>query len=219
MRKAIVIFSGGQDSTTCLAQAMHHFDQVEALCFDYGQRHRIELDQAKRVAEIADIPISFVDLRFLSGITNNALTNPSQIIHSDKTAQFPNTFVPGRNHLFLSVAAAYAYERGVRDLVMGVCQTDFSGYPDCRATFIEAITESLNLAMDTAFEIHTPLMHLTKSETVLLMKKLGRLSWYAESHTCYEGKRPACGVCPACVLRKRGFEEAGIADPLAYIND
>ena len=124
--------------------------------------------------------------------------------------------MPGRNALFLNIAAIDAYQQEASVIYTGVCQTDYSGYPDCRAAFIQSMQESLSLAMDYRFEIVTPLMHLTKAETVLKMAELDKLSWLAHSHTCYEGQRPACGKCPACRLRLKGFAEAGIADPLEY---
>ena len=128
----------------------------------------------------------------------------------------PNTFVPGRNALFLTMAASFAYQKQIRTIYTGVCETDYSGYPDCRAPFIDAIAKAIGLAMDTSFDIRTPLMTKTKADTVKWMQSLGRLDWYADTHTCYEGHRPACGKCPACTLRLRGFSEAGLSDPIAY---
>jgi 7-cyano-7-deazaguanine synthase len=125
----------------------------------------------------------------------------------------PNTFVPGRNLFFLSVAAVVAKQHGIRILYTGVCQTDYSGYPDCRATFVKSLNVTLNLAMEDHFEIRTPLMWMTKSETVLLMAEMGRLEWYGHTYTCYEGVVPPCGTCPSCLLRAKGFHEAGIFDP------
>jgi len=214
--KAIVLFSGGQDSTTCLAQALQdHPNQVEALIVDYGQIHKIEITQAKKIADIAHVPLTVLDLTLLSQFNQNALTNSAiQIDH--KEGLLPNTFVPGRNHILLSYCAIVAYQKGISNIYTGVCQTDYSGYPDCRDTFITSLTHTLNLAMDYHFHIHTPLMHLTKAQTILLMQQLGKLDWYAHTHTCYLGKRPACGHCPACKLRLKGFAEARINDPLSY---
>ena len=212
---AIVLLSGGQDSATCLALAQQEFDQLEAISFDYGQRHKIELKMAEQLAHQAGIPHHVIDTTFIQTLSTNALTQSDVPIELQSDG-LPNTFVPGRNALFLTIAASYAYQKGIRVIYTGVCETDYSGYPDCRAPFIDAITHSINLAMDSTFEIRTPLMHKTKSETVLMMKALGKLDWYAHTLTCYEGQQPACGKCPACKLRLLGFQNAGIPDPLAY---
>jgi 7-cyano-7-deazaguanine synthase len=212
--KAVVLFSGGQDSTTCLAQACADFPgAVLALGFDYGQKHLIELLQAKRIAELAGVSFRVLDMTFMAQLSPNALINHDMPIeHHD--GELPSTFVPGRNLFFISAAAVVARQVGASYMYTGVCQTDFSGYPDCRDTFIRSAEHTINLALDSMLSIRTPLMFLTKAETVLLMRSLGRLDWYAESHTCYEGQRPACGQCPACILREKGFLEAGIEDPL-----
>lgn len=215
-KKALVLLSGGQDSTTCLAIAKRDADEVIALCVDYGQRHRIELEQAKRIANLANVPYQLVSLDILSQLNPNALVCSDMDIRANED-ELPNTFVPGRNALFLNVAAMAAYQHQISDIYIGVCETDFSGYPDCRSDFIESMQQSLSLAMEYDFNLLTPLMDLDKSETVLLMKDLGRLEWLKESHTCYEGMRPACGVCPACQLRLKGFEKANIKDPLEYV--
>ncbi|MGE4170137.1 MAG: 7-cyano-7-deazaguanine synthase QueC [Candidatus Margulisiibacteriota bacterium] len=213
----VVLLSGGQDSATCLALALkNHPKGVRALGFDYGQRHKIELIQAQKLADLAGVPFDIITLDWLGNITHNALTKPLTIEATSDHNQLPNTFVDGRNHLFLSVAAVYAKQYGLSTLYTGVCQTDFSGYPDCRNDFIQSLEKTLSLAMAFPFDIQTPLMWLTKSQTVQLMAGLKKLAWYAETHTCYEGQRPACGECPACLLRKKGFEEAGIPDPLPY---
>ena len=214
--KALVLFSGGQDSTTCLAQACADFPgQVTALGFDYGQRHRIELKQASLVAKQADVPFSVVSLDFMAPLSTNALTNHSTTIEHIE-GQLPSTFVPGRNLFFLSAAAIKAKEHDISILYTGVCQTDYSGYPDCRQSFIDSAATTISLALDYTIEIRTPLMFLTKADTVLKMQDLGCLDWYKQSHTCYEGLRPACGKCPACELRLKGFNQAGINDPLDY---
>lgn len=213
--KALVLFSGGQDSTTCLAQALHDFPgQVEAVAINYGQRHQIELEQAQIIAKLAQVPFQIIDFPLLSQVTKNSLTHHIPIEH--KEGQLPSTFVPGRNLLFLNIAAIVAYEKNIQNIYTGVCQTDYSGYPDCRDIFIKSATQTLNLAMETQVEIYTPLMFLTKAETILLMKKLGKIDWYQHTHTCYNGERPACGTCPACILRLKGFKEADIKDPLPY---
>lgn len=211
-KSGLVLLSGGQDSTTCLAWALTQFKSVVAIGFNYGQRHHIELQQAQNIADLAQVPFHVLSLDFFS--IPNALTHDMPIAHSP--GQLPSTFVPGRNLFFLSTAAVFAYQYHISHLITGVCETDYSGYPDCRTAFISSMQDTLNLAMDYPFKIHTPLMHLTKADTVKLMQKLGKMHWYAQSHTCYEGKRPACGKCPACLLRLKGFQEAGYKDPLPY---
>ena len=214
MRKALVVFSGGQDSTTCLCWALKHFDSVSAISFDYSQRHKIELECAKNITKKLNVTHAIFDLRILSQLTKNALTHEELEIKWNE--QLPSTFVPARNLHFLSFAATHAYENGINDIVTGVCQTDFSGYPDCRDEFIRSLERTLQLALLKPVAIHTPLMFLTKKETVEFMHDLGMLDLLALSHTCYYGKRPACGLCPACKLRLKGFQEAEISDPLEY---
>lgn len=216
MTKALVLFSGGQDSTTCLAWALKEFDSVFALTFDYGQRHNIEIEQAKKIAGMVGTDHEVLELNIFSKLSKNALTHDEIIIDAGTADQLPSTFVPGRNLIFLSVASMKAYQLDISDIVVGVCQTDFSGYPDCRDEFIRSFEKTSELAMNRKFMIHTPLMFMTKAETVTMMQDLGKLDWLKVSHTCYEGKRPACRKCPACLLRLKGFEEAGIQDPLAY---
>ena len=215
MAKALVLLSGGQDSATCLALAIAEFGAAEVmtLSFDYGQRHRIELEKARVLAATAGVSYQEVALPFIGGLSHNALTDNAMVIDALGPESMPNTFVPGRNLFFLSVAAVVAKQRGIRILYTGVCQTDYSGYPDCRDTFVKSLNVTLNLAMEDYFEIRTPLMWMTKSETVLLMAEMGRLDWYAHTYTCYEGVVPPCGGCPSCLLRARGFDEAGISDP------
>lgn len=213
---AVVVFSGGQDSTTCLVWAMQEFAEVRAITFDYGQRHKRELGCAKKIAKDLGVSLKVVKMDMFSKLTKNALTDHKQeIVKQD--GGLPSTFVPGRNHVFLSTAAIYAYQLGIANLVAGVCQTDYSGYPDCRDEFVKSLEKTLGLAMDYEFKIHTPLMFLTKKETVELMEKLGRTDLLKETNTCYEGGRKACGKCPACELRLKGFKEADVIDPLEYI--
>ncbi|MBI2463590.1 7-cyano-7-deazaguanine synthase QueC [Candidatus Peregrinibacteria bacterium] len=214
MKKALVVFSGGQDSSTCLVWAMRKFDAVEAITFDYDQRHRVEIVCAKKIAKIKKIKHTVIDARFLHDMTKNALTRKNVKIEWKNA--LPSTFVPGRNLMFLSLAGIIAYQKGIQNIVAGVCQTDFSGYPDCRDAFIQSLQKTLNLAMEYDFTMHTPLMFLTKKETVELMRDFGEIDLLRHTHTCYYGKRPACGACPACELRLKGFREAGIADPLPY---
>jgi len=209
---ALVLLSGGQDSCTCLALALSEHKRVRTLCINYGQRHDIEIQKAEQLAKVAGVPFQIISLDFLPQLTQNALTNHEDNIETLENG-LPSTFVPGRNALFLNVAAIAAYEMGIQHIYIGVCQTDYSGYPDCREAFIQSMTQSMNLAMDSTLNIHTPLMHLSKADTVKLMAKLGRLDWYQYTHSCYEGVTPPCGKCPACKLRQKGFEAAGIPDP------
>ena len=216
LNSALIVFSGGQDSTTCLVWSLENFSSVHALSFDYGQRHDIELRQANIISKKLDVPHEILELDIFSKLSKNALTHDEEILGQTKT-NLPTTFVPGRNLLFLSVACMKAYQLGIRNVVTGVCQTDYSGYPDCRQGFVSSLEETTSLAMDTNFKIHTPLMNLTKAESIQLMKSLGQLDLLKDSHTCYRGFRPACGTCPACQLRLKSFEEAGIEDPLEYL--
>lgn len=218
MKQALIVLSGGQDSTTCLYWAIEKWgkENLETLTFDYGQRHRIELDAAREVTEVAGVPNTILPIDTLRVLGGSALTEGGIQVKSevDPTTSLPNTFVPGRNLIFLTYAAAFAYQRGIHDLVTGVAETDYSGYPDCREPTIKAIEQAIQLGMDYQFRIHTPLMHRSKAETVMLAKELGGLEAMAYTHTCYNGQRPPCGTCPACVLRAKGFAEAGIEDPL-----
>jgi 7-cyano-7-deazaguanine synthase len=189
---------------------------IDTVSFDYGQRHHIELDCAARVAEFAGVPNTCLPIDTFAAMGGDALTDPDVEVASgtNEQAGLPNTFVPGRNLIFLTFAAAYAYQRGIRHLVIGVAQTDYSGYPDCREGTITALQHALRLGMESDVTIHTPLMHLSKKETVELARDLGALPAMALTHTCYNGERPPCGQCAACELRARGFAEAGVADPL-----
>jgi 7-cyano-7-deazaguanine synthase len=216
--KALVVLSGGQDSTTCLYWANKKFanDAVETVTFDYGQRHRIELDCARIIAAKAGVKNTLLPIDTFSILGGSSLTDSDVEVQSDinEVTQLPNTFVPGRNLIFLTFAAAFAYQRGITHLVTGVAQTDYSGYPDCREETINALEKSINLGMETDIQIHTPLMHLTKKKIVELARDVGAIEAMADTHTCYNGQRPPCGECPACVLRAKGFAEAGIPDPL-----
>ena len=217
--KALVILSGGQDSTTCLYWAVERFGRasVESLTFDYGQRHRIELEAASDVAAEAGVANTVLPIDTFRALGGNALTDGS-IEVPEEAAQgdsLPATFVPGRNLIFLTFAAAYAWQRDIRHLVAGLAQTDYSGYPDCRRETIDALEKSISLGLERGVTIHTPLMHLSKKETVLLANDVGAIGAMALTHTCYNGRRPPCGECAACRLRARGFVDAGIPDPLA----
>jgi len=191
-------------------------DAVETLTFDYGQRHKIEVGSAAAVADFANVPNTILPIDTFEALGGNALTDKTIEVTeaADTDTNLPNTFVPGRNIVFLTYAAAYAWQRSIEHLVTGVAQTDYSGYPDCRSETIEALEQTLRLGMESNITIHTPLMNLSKKETVLLAQELGAIEAMALTHTCYEGMRPPCRECPACQLRAKGFDEAGISDPL-----
>ncbi|KQP42493.1 7-cyano-7-deazaguanine synthase [Methylobacterium sp. Leaf104] len=221
---ALVLFSGGQDSATCLAWALARFERVETLGFDYGQRHRIELDcrdglrrglaalKPAWAARLGDDHTLALDA--LGQVSDTALTRDTAIAFED--GGLPNTFVPGRNLLFLTFAAALAYRRSLTHIVGGMCETDYSGYPDCRDDTIKALQVALNLGMDRRFVLHTPLMWIDKAETWRLAEALGGRALVdlivEDSHTCYLGTRGdrhawghGCGTCPACDLRAKGY--------------
>jgi len=221
---ALVLFSGGQDSTTCLAWALERYPRVETIGFDYGQRHAIELAVRPRVLQqLRAVKPEWaerlgedhmVDLGLISQLSKTAMTEDIEIVMQENG--LPNTFVPGRNLLFMTVAATLAYRRGLSVLVGGMCETDFSGYPDCRDDTMKALQVALNLGMDTRNKLETPLMWLDKAQTWQLAERLGGQQLVdlirAETHTCYKGERGAlhdwgygCGSCPACELRARGY--------------
>jgi 7-cyano-7-deazaguanine synthase len=222
---ALVLFSGGQDSTTCLAWALARFDAVETIGFDYGQRHRVELECRTRIASRlkGEFPEwgaklgedHLVDLSVLGRLSETALTRDSEITFAE--SGLPNTFVPGRNLLFFTLAAAIGYRRGLKHLIGGMCETDYSGYPDCRDDTLKSLQATLSLGMGHRFVIHTPLMWRDKRATWELACELGgdRLVELVreESHSCYLGERGqrhpwgyGCGECPACDLRRKGWE-------------
>ncbi len=224
--RAIVLFSGGQDSTTCLAWALDRFGTVETVGFDYGQRHRVELDvRAPLLMRIAaEFPAwagrlgadHLLDLAVLGQVSDTALTRDVEIHMGDNG--LPTSFVPGRNLLFLTFAAALAYRRGIKHIVTGVCETDYSGYPDCRDDTVKAMQLALNLGMEARFVLHTPLMWIDKAETWRLAERLGGETLVDlvrdDTHTCYQGDRThrhdwgfGCGTCPACELRAKGYRE------------
>lgn len=215
-KSCIVLLSGGQDSTTCLFWAKQNFQHAVALNIYYGQRHAIELESAKKIAYLAGVDYHEVKTDIFQNIGDSALISSGNISSSHRSSnELPASFVPGRNILFLTIAAAFAYKWQIQDIVTGVCQTDFSGYPDCRDNTIKSLQVTLSLALDAPLIIHTPLMWLTKAESVLMAANIPgcaeALKW---SHTCYEGQYPPCGKCPACLLRAKGFAEAGINDPI-----
>jgi 7-cyano-7-deazaguanine synthase len=223
---ALVLFSGGQDSTTCLAWALNRYDHVETLGFDYGQRHAIELAMRPQLLDSLRAmrpdwksklgQDHILDLSLLAAISDTALT--SEVAITMQENGLPNTFVPGRNLLFLTSAAALAYRRGISDLVGGMCETDYSGYPDCRDETLKSLQQAINLGMASKLTIQTPLMWLNKAQSWQLAATLGGEELVelirTESHTCYLGERGVlhawghgCGTCPACELRARGYAE------------
>lgn len=205
--KAVVVFSGGQDSTTCLFWAKQQFAEVEVVTFDYGQRHKLEIECAAEIARDLGVQQTVLDMRLLNQLAPNALTRTDvEITHEE--GELPSTFVDGRNLLFLSFAAIMAKQKGARHLVTGVCETDFSGYPDCRDSFVKSMNVTLNLSMDYPFVIHTPLMWLDKAQTWKMADDLGAFDYVRErTLTCYNGViGDGCGECPACKLRKAGLD-------------
>jgi len=211
-KRALVVFSGGQDSTVCLAWALRAYGagNVECITFRYGQRHAQEVDAARKIA--ADFGVAghrVVSLDGYAQLADSALLDPERPIGAAEGAPYPNTFVDGRNMLFLLMAAVVAKQGHIRDIVTGVCEADSSGYPDCRDAFVKSCNATLNLAMDYAFNIRTPLMALTKAQVWALADELGILGYVAEhTLTCYNGiLGEGCGTCPACELRRRGWEE------------
>ncbi len=207
--KAIVVFSGGQDSTTCLFWALQQFAAVEAVTFDYGQRHSLEIECAAEIAEELGIKHHILDMSLLNQLAPSALTRSDMEVAEGEGDELPSSFVPGRNLVFLTFAGILAAQVGAKHIVTGVCETDFSGYPDCRDSFVKSLNVSLNLSMDQTFVIDTPLMWLTKAQTWELADSLGAFDFVRErTLTCYNGiKADGCGQCPACKLRQRGLEQ------------
>jgi len=206
--KAIVVFSGGQDSTTCLFWAKQNFKEVITLSFDYNQKHIEELKCAESIAKELGCEHHTLDMKLLAQLAPNALTRSDIEIKLGEDGSPPSTFVDGRNMLFLTFAAVFAKQLGARHLITGVCETDFSGYPDCRDVFIKSLDVTLNLAMDYQFVIHTPIMWINKEETWKMADELGALEFIREKTlTCYNGIiGDGCAECPACKLRKRGLD-------------
>lgn len=221
-RKATVVLSGGQDSTICLAWAKANFAELHAITFNYGQRHAIEIEAAKKIASMASVPHEVVDLGSILVGTSPLIDKAALVGHYESAEKLPGgiepTFVPFRNLLLLTIAANRAVAAGSADLITGICQTDFGGYPDCRETFRNSAQETLSWALTgaaTGFQIHAPLMHLTKSESVALAKGLpGAMEMLAYSHTCYDGEYPPNPHNHASILRAKGFAEANTPDPL-----
>lgn len=232
-RRALVVFSGGQDSTTCLYWATQNYEEVFTITFSYGQKHVVELQSARKIASLAGVENEVLELGpIFAGLSS--LTDPEQAIPTGDSAgssglspagspncseqtstELPSTFVPGRNILFLSLAGSRAYVRDCDAIVTGVSQADFAGYPDCRAEFITNMEHALSAGLDRKISIVCPLLHLTKAETVELASTLpGCLEALSHSTTCYNGAIPPCGTCNSCQLRAKGFAEAGVVDPL-----
>ncbi|AZL85160.1 MULTISPECIES: 7-cyano-7-deazaguanine synthase QueC [Aliivibrio] len=211
MSTAIVVFSGGQDSTTCLIQALTHYDHVHCITFDYGQRHNQEIEVAKSVAlDLGATSHKVMDVGLLNELAVSSLTRDNiPVSHELQENGLPNSFVPGRNILFLTLAGIYAYQLGAESVITGVCETDFSGYPDCRDEFVKSINQSLVLGMDRKLKIDTPLMWLNKAETWALADKYGKLDYVRnQTLTCYNGViGDGCGDCPSCDLRKNGLDD------------
>ncbi|GEM75481.1 7-cyano-7-deazaguanine synthase QueC [Vibrio sagamiensis] len=211
MKKAVVVFSGGQDSTTCLVQALKEFDEVHAITFDYGQRHRLEIEVAKKLAtELGITAHKVMNVELLNELAISSLTREDiPVSHDLQENGLPNSFVPGRNILFLTLTGIYAYQIGAEAVITGVCETDFSGYPDCRDDFVKTMNSALIKGMDRQFEIKTPLMWLTKAETWALADQYNSLQVIRDhTLTCYNGViGDGCGECPACDLRKAGLDE------------
>ncbi|EJL6335578.1 7-cyano-7-deazaguanine synthase QueC [Vibrio cholerae] len=210
MKKAVVVFSGGQDSTTCLVQALKEFDEVHAITFDYGQRHKLEIEVAQQLAKQLGVTAHKVmDVSLLNELAISSLTRDDiPVSHELQANGLPNSFVPGRNILFLTLAGIYAYQIGATTVITGVCETDFSGYPDCRDEFVQAMNLALAKGMDLPLMIRTPLMWLNKAETWALADQLGALDLVRhQTLTCYNGLiGDGCGECPACGLRQAGLK-------------
>jgi len=219
--KAIVCFSGGQDSTTCLFWALDEFSEVKAVSVDYGQHHKRELEAQSIIAKMANVEHVVLDMPFLRQIGGGALTSEKIPFNHDHPVlqDLPSTFVPYRNLFLLSAAAALGLKLGYLNLVAGVCETDYSGYPDCRRIFIDHLEATLHQALGgvpgTRIKIHTPLMYHKKQDTVRMARAMPE-AWeaLAFTHTCYTNDYPPCGVCNACKLRAIGFEKVGVKDPL-----
>ena len=224
MTEVIVVMSGGADSLISLFWAMKKWvpecaligGYIEAVTFDYGQRHTRELKCAEEICKTFNIPHTVIKLSGYEAIKGSALLDTDAPIEMNEETGMPTSFVPGRNLVFLTYAASLAYTKGCHNLVGGMCQTDYSGYVDCRDSSIKALQGALTLGLGFDIYIHTPLMWMTKAESIKLAKKNRAIEYLHMTQTCYEGKVPACGVCPSCKLRIQGFKEAGFIDPIAY---
>ena len=212
MKKAVVVFSGGQDSTTCLVQALHHYDEVHCITFDYGQRHQQEIEVARQLVEKLDVTAHKVlDVTLLNELAISSLTRDNIPVpgYQPGATELPSTFVPGRNILFLTLASIYAYQVEAEAVITGVCETDFSGYPDCRDEFVKALNKAVVLGMAKDVRFETPLMWLNKAETWALADYWGQLALIKDQTlTCYNGiAGSGCGECAACHLRAKGLAD------------
>jgi 7-cyano-7-deazaguanine synthase len=218
--KCLLVFSGGQDSTTCLYWSRERFKEICAVTFDYGQRHNVEITAAKKIGGLAGVTDhEVIDVKGILESVSPLTDSSRDVGQYDSADDLPGgieaTFIPARNILFLTIAANRAYARGIRDIVIGVSAVDYGGYPDCRPEFVRLMETTLNAGLETEITLHTPLIGLTKKETVLLAAKMeGCFEALSLSHTCYKGEFPPCGLCHACLLREKGFKEAGMEDPL-----
>jgi len=222
-KNVLVVFSGGQDSTTCLLKAIRDYgrDCVCCITFFYGQKHSAEVQVAQTIAAEQGIENhKLINLDWYNQITSNSLLDSSIAISQAKDSPYPNTVVDGRNMMFLLVAAIFAKSLGIKEIITGVCETDFSGYPDCRDVFVKSCNQTLNLAMDYPFQVITPLMHLTKEETWKMADELGMLDYvYENTLTCYNGiVGGGCGECPSCRLRQRGYDKYMSERIIIYVN-
>ena len=215
MKKSLIIFSGGQDSTTCLGWAKNNFDYVETITFDYGQKHKVEIKQAEKIATILNVKNTLLNINAFTQLNDSALINSELDISSSHSTKknLPSSFVPNRNAIFFTLAHAFAQKQGIDNIIIGVNQTDYSGYPDCRKDFVLALENSLNLGSESNIKFHYPLIHLTKAETFKMSEDENVLEIVLnESHTCYNGNHTSkydwgygCGECPACILRRDGW--------------
>lgn len=216
MKKALIVFSGGQDSTTCLGWALNNFDYVETITFDYGQKHKIEIVQAEKIAKILNVPNTLLNISAFTQLNDSALINSELDISSthQKKSNLPASFVPNRNAIFFTLAHAFAQKQDIDNIIIGVNQTDYAGYPDCREEFVLNLEKTLNLGSESNIKFHYPLINLSKSETFKLSIDEDVLDIVLEeSHTCYNGNHTTkfewgygCGECPACLIRKKGWE-------------
>ena len=214
MTEAIVLLSGGMDSTICLYWAKDKFDYIEAITFDYMQRHQREIQSAVKIAYYAKVDHRIIQFPTLGEILDTALTREREIKSKNG---LPTTWVPNRNLIFFSLASAYGSQKNIYDYVGGMCQTDYSGYFDCRRETIDSFEQSLALSLGKSIKIHTPLMYQTKAQSLQMAQQMDScMDALALSHTCYYGKRPACGKCPACKLRLNAFKEIGLRDVIEY---
>ena len=225
--KVLVVLSGGQDSTTCLFYAINKYgrDNIKTITFHYGQRHRQEVLSAIKIAQLAGVNHEVIEVHNVLKGTSPLINKAHEVEQYESVEALPGglekTFVPSRNMLFLTIASNRAYVLGCEKIIIGVSQEDFGGYPDCRLPFIEAMETAINEGLDSLFFIEAPLIHLNKKQTVEMAEQLGSecLQALSHSHTCYNGVCPPCGKCHACLLRAKGFEEAGIADPIFQSGD